>query len=180
MASTVPFPTGDDATDTLINGFHYNRTTLAHWNYALYSNGTLSNESSCWLVFSTYNPVMLPNGTFVNGTSCDVSINPIRTRGILGLVFGTLFILTVVLTLVNLREHGRRYLAHEKRWSAVGRRWQWYWMLFLAACGAISTFTAVGVDQDFLLGTSIILQSLFYYLMLPGLLACVWESIRHW
>lgn len=176
----VQFPAGDNSSDVVINDVHYDRTILNLWNYTLYTNGTLSNGSDCWLVFKQYRPSLLPNGTFDNGTSCYSPINPIRTYGILGSVFGTLFIVSVIFTLRNLRKHGRLYLAQERRWSAVGRRWQWYWMLFLAGCGAISAFTAVDVNRNYLQSTSIILQSFFYYLMLPALLACVWESVRHW
>lgn len=176
----LQLPTGNNATDTLVNGVHFNRTALNYWNYTLYSNGTLSNGSSCWLTFDEYKPSLLLNGTFFNATSCYSPIEPMRGRGILGLVFGTVFGLSIIFTLKNLRKHGRLYLADEKRWTAVGRRWQWYWMLFIAACGIISAMTGVDVDRDFLQSTPIILQSFFYYLMLPGILAAVWESVRHW
>jgi hypothetical protein len=176
----IQLPNGDNATDTLINGVHLNRTALNHWNYTLYSNGTLSNGSNCWLTFNEYKPSLLFNGTFLNATSCYYPIEPIRGRGIFGIVFGSLFGLSVIFTLKNLRKHGRLYLADEKRWSTIGRRWPWYWMLFVATCGTISAINGVDVDRDYLQSTSIVLQSFFYYLMLPGLLACVWESVRHW
>jgi hypothetical protein len=176
----IQLPDGDNATDTLINGVHFNRTALTHWNYTLYSNGTLSNGSNCWLTFNEYKPSLLFNGTFLNATSCYSPIEPIRGRGIFGIVFGTLFGLSIIFTLKNLRKHGRLYLADQKRWSAIGRRWPWYWMLFVATCGTISAINGVDVDRDYLQSTSIVLQSFFYYLMLPGFLACVWESIRHW
>ena len=176
----LQFPNGDNATDALINGVHFNRTALNLWKYTLYSNGTLSNGSNCWLTFNEYKPSLLLNGTFLNATSCYSPIEPIRGRGIIGLVAGALFGISIIFTLKNLRKHGRLYLADEKRWSAVGRRWQWYWMLFIATCGTISAINGVDVDRDYLQSTSIILQGFFYYLMLPGLLACVWESVRHW
>jgi hypothetical protein len=178
--SLLQLPNGDNETDTVINGVHFNRTTLNHWNYTLYSNGTLSNGSNCWLTFNEYKPSLLFNGTFLNATSCYSPIDPIRGRGIIGIVFGVLFGLSIIFTLKHLRKHGRLYLADEKRWSAVGRRWQWYWMLFIATCGTISAINGVDVDRDYLQSTSIILQSFFYYLMPPGILACVWESVRHW
>jgi hypothetical protein len=173
-------PDGDNTTDTIINGVHFNRTSLNHWNYTLYSNGTLSNRSNCWLVFDEYKPSLLSNGTFLNATSCYSPIKHVGGRGALGITFGALFGMSVILTLKNLRKHGRLYLADEKRWSAVGRRWRWYWMIFAAVCGAISAINVVDVDRNYLQSTPIILQSFFYYLMLPGVLACVWESVRHW
>ena len=53
-------------------------------------------------------------------------------------------------------------------------------MLFVAACGLISSFTGVDVDRYYLQSTPIIMQSLFFSLMLPGTLAMVWEAVRHW
>ena len=180
LRDLVPFPQGDNLTDVIINNVHFNGKTLERWNYTLYSNGTLSNESSCWLVFGEYKPFLLLNGTFINGTSCYSPVNSIEERGILGLIFGAFFAVSIVFTLINLRKHGRLFLPREKRWAAVGRRWQWYWMLFLAACGIISAISGIDVDRDYLQSTALILQSFFYYLMLPALLACVWESVRHW
>lgn len=177
----IPYTPGRNASDTLINGVHFNLHTLKHWNYTLYSNSTLSNGSSCYLTFSPYTPAyVFANGSFTNATSCFTPTNPIAARGITSLVLGTLFAATVLFTLINLRKHGRCFLPRERRWSPVGRRTQWYWMLFVAACGAVSAFTAVDVDRDYLQGTALILQSFFYTLMLPGLLACVWEGVRNW
>src|SRR5271154_5879256 len=176
----LQFPNGSNATDVLINGVHFNRTVLNHWNYTLYSNGTLSNGSNCWLTFNEYKPSMLLNGTFLNATSCYSPIEAIRGHGIMGLIVGAFSGISIIFTLRNLRKHGRLYLADQKRWSVVGRRWQWYWVLFITACLTISAINGVDVDRDYLPSTSIILQSFFYYLMLPGILACVWESVRHW
>ena len=183
MASTrniVPFPEDGNLTNVLIDGDSFNRTALDFFNYTLYSNGTLSNVSQCYLVFDQYRPTLLANGTFVNGTSCYSPIKSMGKRGSLGIAFGTLFALSVIFTLTNLRKHGRSFLPREGRWRAVGRRWQWYWMLFVAACGIISTFTSVDVDRYYLPGLPVILQGFFYYLLLPTLLACVWETGRHW
>ncbi|PGH18643.1 hypothetical protein AJ80_04390 [Polytolypa hystricis UAMH7299] len=177
----LPFPkNGDNATDTLINGIHFNRTALTHFNYTLYSNGTLSNGSNCWLSFDIYKPHMFSNGTFLNATSCYSPIDPLETRGSVGIAFAVMFALTIFTSLMNLRKHGRRFLPAEKRWSPVGRRWQWYWMLFVAACGTISCFMSIDVDRDYLQDLALILQGFFYHLMLPTVLAAVWESVRHW
>jgi len=165
---------------TLTNGMVYNSTVLRYWNYTLYNNGTLSNGSDCWLVFGKFQPVLCQNGTFTNATSCDSPVNKIQARGITGLVFGSAFALTIVFTTINLRKHGRSYLPPGRRWRAVGRRWQWYWMLFVATCCMISAFTGVDVDRDYILNTPFILQSVFMTLMVPGLLASVWEAVRHW
>ncbi|EER23236.1 hypothetical protein CPC735_046060 [Coccidioides posadasii C735 delta SOWgp] len=181
MRELLQFPdNGDNATDTVINGIHFNRSALHHFNYTLYSNGTLSNGSNCWLAFQMYKPIMFSNGTFINGTSCYSPIEGVGTRGSIGIAFASMFALTILFSLINLRKHGRRYLPVDKRWSLVGRRWQWYWMLFVGACGTISCFTSIDVDRDYLQGLAIILQSLFYYLTLPTVLAAVWESVRHW
>lgn len=155
-------------------------SAIAHYNYTLYSNGTLSNGTNCWLSFNEYKPQVLLNGTVLNGTSCYSPINGIGRRGGIGIAFGALFATTIVFTLMNLRKHGKRYLPHEKRWKVIGRRWQWYWMLFIAVCGTISAVTGIDVDRDYLQSTAIILQSFFYHLMFPALLACVWEGVRHW
>lgn len=158
-----------------------NATALQRWNYIFYeTNQTLSNGSACYLAFGQYTPLVFSNGTFANATSCYTPINPIRTRGILALVFGSLFAMTILFTTINLRKHGKCYLPREKQWTAVGRRWQWYWMLFVAACGTTSCFTGVDVDRDYVLGLPMSLQCFFLALMNPGLNAAVWESVRHW
>lgn len=52
----LSFPGGNNANDTIIAGINFNLTTLQHWNYTLYSNGTLSNWSNCFLTFEPYTP----------------------------------------------------------------------------------------------------------------------------
>jgi len=166
---------------TWINGILYNATILKSWNYTSYSNGTLSNGSNCFLTFDAYQPILIsPNGTFVNATSCYTPINGIGPRGVTGLVFGLLFGVSILFSTINLRKHGRAYLPREKRFKPVGRRWPWYWATFLAACGMLSSFTAVDVDRDYVVNMPMILQCFFLTLTIPVLLACVWEIVRNW
>ncbi|KAF2144633.1 uncharacterized protein K452DRAFT_316589 [Aplosporella prunicola CBS 121167] len=174
------FPSGDNNTDTLINGVHFNLTALKYYNYTVYSNNTISNRSRCYLIFDQYQPTMFSNGSWVNGTSCYVPYYGIKARGAIGIGFAALFAASIMFTLINLRKHGRMFLREDKRFRIIGRRWQWYWMCFVAACGIISTITGVDVDRDYLQQLAIVLQSFFYCLMLPGTLAMVWEATRHW
>jgi hypothetical protein len=180
IRESIQFPDGANSTDVIINGLHFNRTTLNHWNYTLWSNGTLSNESSCYLVFDMYKPVLLSNGTFLNATSCYAPVDNIETRAVLGIVSACLFAASIVFTLVNLRKHGRRYLPPERRFRAVGRRWQWYWLLVLAAFGCLSGFMSIDVNRDYLPSDPLVYQGFAYMLMMPSLLAAVWEAVRHW
>lgn len=181
LRDLVPFPNnGDNATDTVINGLHLNTSALNYWNYTFYSNGTLSNNSRCYLIFDNYKPTLLSNGTWINGTSCYMPIKHIATRGATGIAFASLFAISIMFTLVNLRKHGQLFIREDKRFRVIGRRWQWYWMLFTAACGIISTITAVDVDRDYLQDIAIVLQGFFFCLMVPGTLAIVWEATRHW
>ncbi|KIW87427.1 uncharacterized protein Z519_12063 [Cladophialophora bantiana CBS 173.52] len=165
---------------TFVNGVALNETALRLWNYTLYSNGTLSNGSHCFLAFGAHKPIVSGDGSVANTTSCYAPINPIEARGITGLVFGSLFAVTILFSTINLRKHGRAYLPREKGWKPVGRRWPWYWTLIVAACGILSSFTAVDVDRDYIVNTPIILQCFFLTLMVPVLLACVWEAVRYW
>jgi len=180
MRELLQFPEGDNSTDTILNGVHFNLTTLKHWNYTIYSNNTVSNNSRCYLIFDNFKPHMFSNGSWVNATTCYIPYYNIHERGIASIVFGSFFAISIMFTLVNLRKHGKRFLREDKRFRAVGRRWQWYWMCFVAACGMISTFTGVDVDRYYLQQLPIILQSFFYTLMVPGALAMVWEAVRHW
>lgn len=174
----IPFdPT---ATETKVNGVSFNLTTLRHWNYTEYSNGTISNGSLCFLTFEPYTPLLLSNGTFLNSTSCYSAIEHIQTRGISGLFFTSLFAISIIFTCVNLRKHGRLFLPSEKRFRAVGRRWQWYWMLVVAGCGMASGIAGVDVDRYYLTELPIVLCSFFYFLTLPTIMAVIWESVRHW
>jgi hypothetical protein len=176
----LPFPQGDNSSDTFIEGVHYNLTTLNYWNYTYYSNGTFSNGSLCFLLFEPYTPHLLQNGTFLNSTSCYSAISHVGPRSITGLAFACLFALSIMFTFINLRKHGRLFLPTEKRFRAIGRRWQWYWMLIVAAFGIISSITGVDIDRYYLPELPIILSNFFFFLMLPSAMAVVWESVRHW
>lgn len=181
LRDIVAFPSnGENSTDTIINGVHFNATALEYWNYTLYSNNTLSNNSKCYLIFDQYRPFMFNNGSFVNATSCYFPVLPIKTRGTLGIIFGALFALSIMFTLVNLNKHGKLHIREDRRFRVIGRRWQWYWMLFTAACGTISCLTSVDVDRDYLQDIALVLQGFFYHLMVPTTLAIVWEATRHW
>ncbi|PLN80471.1 hypothetical protein BDW42DRAFT_194426 [Aspergillus taichungensis] len=177
----TPFPPGANATDVIINEVHFNRAELDHYNYTLYSNGTLSNGTECYLVFNQWRPHMSPaNGTFVNGTSCYSPVNNIGHHGSTGLVFAILFVASIFFSGLNLRKHGTRHLPVDRRWNIVGRRWKWYWLMALAACGTISCFMSVDVDRDYLPHTPLVLQSVFYTVLTPLCMAAVWEGVRHW
>ncbi|KAL1620423.1 hypothetical protein SLS54_006210 [Diplodia seriata] len=180
LRELLSFPDGNNATDTEINGVHFNLTALEQFNYTIYDNGTISNASRCYLIFSKYQPVMMSNGSWINGTSCYLPYYRIHARGGTGIGFACLFGASIMFTLINLRKHGRLFLREDKRFRVIGRRWQWYWMCFVAACGMISTIAGVDVDRYYLQSLPIILQSFFYTLMLPGTLAMVWEAVRHW
>jgi hypothetical protein len=177
----LAFPAnGDNSSDTIINGIHFNKTALEYWNYTLYSNSTLSNVSNCFLIFADYQPILYSNGTFINGTSCYLPILPLRTRGRLGSAFGVLFGFSIMFTLINLRKHGQKFVTEHKRFRLVGRRWQWYWMSVVGACGMISGITGIDVDRDYLQDLAIILENIFFLCMGQATMASIWEGVRHW
>lgn len=176
----LPFPPGDNISDTFISGTHWNLTTLHHWNYTYYSNETFSNGSRCYLVFEPYIPVLLQNGSFVNSTTCYSPILPIGSRGSIGLFFASLFFLSVGLTVANLGKHAKLSLPAEKRFLPAGRKWQWCWMLVVAAFALISSIFSVDIDRYYLPALPLIVSSIFWVLMLPTTLAIVLESVRHW
>ncbi|GAB1316904.1 Pheromone a factor receptor [Madurella fahalii] len=177
----VAFPAGDNTTDTVINGVHFNLTTLDHWNYTLYSNGTLSNGSWCVLTFAPHTPsLLLENGTFANVTWCYEPVRNIGTRAGIAIGYAVAFGVGLVITLVCLNKHGRLHLPAEKRFYPIGRRWQWYWASWVCAMALISLMTSVDVDRYYLPELPIILTSFFWYLMQIGAVAIVWEAVRHW
>lgn len=176
----VTFPPGDNSSDTIIAGIHYNLTILRHWNYKYYSNNTFSNESLCFLLFEPYTPHLLQNGTFRNSTSCYSPIRSLGARSKIGLFFACFFALSIMFTFINLRKHGRLFLPLEKRFRAIGRRWQWYYMLMVAAFALISGITNVDVDRYYLPELPLVLSNFFWFLMLPTTMCVVWESVRHW
>jgi hypothetical protein len=180
MRELLQFPEGDNSTDTVLNGVHFNLTALKEFNYTIYSNNTVSNNSNCYLIFDNFKPTMLSNGSWVNATTCYIPYYKMKGRGIASVAFASFFCVSIMFTLINLRKHGRLFLREDKRFRVVGRRWQWYWMLFVAACGMISTITGIDVDRYYLQELPIVLQSFFFLLMVPGALAMVWEATRHW
>lgn len=148
---------------------------------AIWGNGTLSNSTSnCYLVFGIFDVSFFPNGTTYNGTSCNSSIKKIGVRGGLGVMFGILFGLCIVLGITALGKQGKSYLPLEKYFLLVSRRWPWYWCMVAATCGCIASFVGVDVDRDYLQGTGLILHNIFYYVTLPAMLGSVWEMVRHW
>jgi hypothetical protein len=177
----LALPGGNNSTDTVLGGVHFNRTALEHWNYTLYGNQTLSNGSWCLIVFEPYAPaLLLPNGTFINATWCYRPLNPIGARGGTGIGFAVAFGLALLFILVNLRKHGKLYLPAERRFRPIGRRWQWYWGIFVCVAAIVSLFTNVDVDRYYVLEIPIILNVFFWYLMQQGITATVWEAVRHW
>lgn len=177
----LAWPGGDNSSDTVISGLHFNITTLEHWNYTLFSNGTLSNGTKCYLTFEPFAPALIfPNGTFINATKCWHPVHPIGARAGTGLGFAVVFGLSLVLTLVALNKHGKLHLPSEKRFHPIGRRWQWYWAIFTCATALISLFTNIDVDRYYLPEIPIVLTSFFWYLMQIGAVACTWEAVRHW
>jgi hypothetical protein len=181
LRDLVPYPgNGDNLTDTVVNGVHFNKTALDFFNYTLYSNNTISNVTKCYLIFGEYQPSILANGSFIKGTDCSAPILPVKLRGKLGAVFGALFGICIMFTLVNLKRHGQQFLREDKRFRLIGRRWQWYWMLITAACGMISTITSVDVDRNYLQDLAIILQGFFFMVMGQATVATIWEGVRHW
>lgn len=177
----LAFPEGDNSSDTVFSGVHFNLTTLEHWNYTYYDNFTLSNGSKCWLTFEPYQPaLMFNNGTFVNATKCYSAINHIGVRGYTGIGFAVFFGLALVLTLTALAKHGPLHLPKERRFYPIGRRWQWYWGCFVSASALISLLTNVDVDRYYLQELPIIVTVFFWYLMCLGSIALVWEAVRHW
>ncbi|KAK8034352.1 hypothetical protein PG993_009347 [Apiospora rasikravindrae] len=177
----MSWPAGDNATDTVFGNVHFNLTLLEHWNYTLYSNNTLSNGTKCILTFGPYPPTLLyPNGTFINSTSCYSAIDPVGIRGGVGIAFAVLYAISLVFICINLTKHGKRYLPATKRFYPLGRRWQWYWGLFVCGAAVIGLFTGVDVDRFYLPEIPIVLNNFFWYLMQLGAMALVWEAVRHW
>lgn len=177
----VSFPDGNNDTDTVLGGNHFNLTTLEHWNYTLYSNGTLSNWSKCWLVYEPYQPALLyQNGSFVNATKCYSAVDPIGVRGYTGIGMAVGFGLCLVGVLTCLAKHGKIYLRKESRFYPIGRRWQWYWGAFTCAAALISLFINVDVDRYHVQELPLIVTVFFYYMICWGTVALVWEAVRHW
>lgn len=178
----LEFPTNpDNSSDTVVGGVHYNLTTLKQWNYTYYSNGTMSNNSWCILSFDEYTPKLLyANGTFVNSTTCYSPINPMGTRGKIGIAFTVFYAISIMFSLIHLRKHGRLFLPAEVRFRPVGRRWQWYWLIAAAALGMVAGIGSVDVDRYYLPEFPIVLTNLGYFLQLICVMGAVWEGVRHW
>ncbi|KAJ4348236.1 uncharacterized protein N0V89_009608 [Didymosphaeria variabile] len=177
----IPFtPDADNTSMTTINGVHFNIRALSTHHYSFYTNNTISNGSECYLVFDAFKPRMLDNGTWLHATTCYIPYYGISSRGATSIALGVLFGLSIMFTLMNLKKHGAQHLREDKRFRLVGRRWQWYWMLFVSASATISLFTGVDVDRYYLQQMPIMLQCFFFTLMVPAGLASVWEGTRHW
>ncbi|TRX92569.1 hypothetical protein FHL15_006496 [Xylaria flabelliformis] len=183
MAGILPrdppsWPLGDNATDTVIGGVHFNVTTLNHWNYTLYEgNWTLSNWTDCYLADQPYTPpLLLTNGTFVNSTWCYLATEPPGARAHIGIGVGVAFGLCLIPVLLNLTRHGKLYLPAEKRFYAIGRRWQWYWAIIICITALIGLFTGIDVDRYRVVELPLVLNVFFWFLMNMGSLALVWEA----
>lgn len=177
----LAWPKGDNDSDIVLGNRHFNLTTLEHWNYTLYQNGTLSNNSKCWLTYAPHLPVrLLDNGTFVNATACWSAVDHLGVRGYTGIGVAIAFALVLVCVVTVLAKHGRLYLPAETRFTPIGRRWQWYWGSWVCACALISLFINVDVDRYHVQELPLIVTVFFWYLMCMGSMAVVWEAVRHW
>ncbi len=177
--SLLSFPAGDNSTDTVINGIHYNLTTLDHWYYNYYSNGTISNGSSCFLVFEPYTPSLLQDGTFLNSTSCYSPTKPMGTRAKFGLVFAGFFAASVICSLYNLQKHRKRSLRDLRR-APVGKTLEWNWLMIVAACAIISGFMSIDIDRYYLSQLPLVISNIFWLLMQPATMSIIFESVRTW
>lgn len=181
VRAIAPYEPGANASDVIINQIHFNRTALDHYNYTLYTNGTLSNDSNCYLAFQHFRPYMFPtNGSFVNGTSCYAPIHPVSRHASAGMAFALMFMTSLLFSLANVRKHSRLFLAVDKRWNPLGRRCKWYWLLGLGICGTIGCFMSIDVDRDHVQSAPLVIQCVFYSLLTPVMLAAVWETVRNW
>lgn len=179
----VSFPRGDNSSDTLISGRHWNLTTLQTFGYNLYSNHMLSNNSRCYLFFEPWNSltILSDNGTFHNSASCFSPVLPLRMRSKISLGFAALFSTALVLAVANLAKHGKELIKpRENRFGVFRRRFQWYWMIVVAAFGLVCSITTIDVDRYYLPETPFVIMSVFYFLVLLSTLAFVWESVWHW
>lgn len=180
----LPFPLGDNSSDTLINGIHFNVTTLKNWNYTYYSNQTISNSSSkCLLMFDKYIPTALyENGTFINSVSCFEPILGHGIRSIVGMTCGLLCAVSFILTFRNFAKHGELHLKAEQqqRWNPISRKFKWYWMFAVSIFGTIGGLTAMDIDRYYLPQIPIMISNIFWFFMILATLAAVWESVRHW
>ncbi|KAK9467771.1 hypothetical protein V1512DRAFT_235802 [Lipomyces arxii] len=159
----------------------YNQDILDQYGYHIFSNGTISNGSSCYLTFDQYYPEIDPDGTVYNGTTCDYPYYHIRARGAMGIVFGTLAILILPSTFHMLRKHGARHSVVEyKRFRLFGRRWQWYWLFVAHILAAVSGFMSIDIDRDYIQGTALTSYGAVYTAIAPTILCAVWEMTRHW
>ncbi|RYO82752.1 hypothetical protein DL763_008141 [Monosporascus cannonballus] len=177
LRDVLPFPGGANSSDVFLNGQHLNLTTLEYWNYTLFSNGTLSNNSWCFMTDLPFTPGgVLENGTFINATSCYTPMKAIGTRSAIGVGYAAAFGICLVLILINLARHGKLYLPVEKRFYPIGRRWQWYWGCFVCATAIIGLFFSVDVDRYYIQDLPIVITVFFWFLMQMGTTALVWEA----
>lgn len=177
----LDFPPGDNATDTVIEGVHFSLKTFRDWNYQYYSNGTVSNESYCFITVPPFTPArLLDNGTFVNSTWCYTAQRPVGPRGATALALTVLFGLAIVLNISNLHRHGSLFLPSTKRFHPVGRRWQWYWSLATCAFACVGLIASVDVERFWVSELPIVLVAFFWYLLTMATMAIIWEAVRHW
>ncbi|KAI0096889.1 hypothetical protein GGR51DRAFT_491199 [Nemania sp. FL0031] len=122
----------------------------------------------------------MPRIQLVNSTWCYLATQPSGPRANIGVGFAVAFALSLVFVLVNLTRHGKLYLPAEKRFYPIGRRWQWYWAIFICATALIGLFTGIDVDRYRVVELPLVLNVFFWFLMNMGSMALVWESVRHW
>jgi hypothetical protein len=150
----------DNSSYIILTTENLNLTTPTAWNYTYYSNGTVSNGSTCVLFFKPFTPVLLNNGTFLNSTSCYSPVEPMRARSKIGLAFACLFAASLVCTVINLRRGGK-LIAPENGIHETGRKCQQYWMLATCILALINSITDVDVDRYYLPKLPLLLTSIF-------------------
>ena len=157
----------------------YNYTYL-YPNGTTYTNGTISNATSCYMLRDPFLPSIYPNGTVYNGTSCTSPINPIKSHGISGITFAALFVLLIPFCIASLRRHGKRAYSAKNRIYPYGKRWEFYWQLMTIAFLLISSFFSIDIDRAVVQGGSTGAFCLFWAASLPIAQASVWELSRNW
>lgn len=163
-----------------IDVFSLYNYTYQYANGSDYFNGTISNQTQCYMLRVPFFPEIFPNGTIVNGTGCSSPINPIASHSISGIIFAVMFLLLLPFCVFSLARHGRRAYSAKNRLYPYGKRWEFYWQIITIIFMLMSSFFAIDIDRVVVQGGSTGAFDLFWSAALPTTQAAIWELSRNW
>lgn len=141
------------------------------YNYSVYSNGTISNFTNCYLINDEHTPIIESDGMIYNGQSCDSPVKSLASHGAVGIVTACFCFFLIPLLLVNIAKYWKG------KPPLLKRRMEFIWITLLILALAVGGFAYIDVDRNLVQGAAMKIFSFTFQTALPISIAILWHVI---